>query len=430
MTLQEVRRAIEGISTFYSDGVVFEGSMARCPWEVGVDIESESDSSTKGEPEELPEQEENQSNVQSYWSTDSDSEMKFASPSVAKKDSLWMDYTTSGASWGFENSERSCSPSPPPVGTFAIYDAPRTPPSTYSPLSARSSLPATPEGFDIPMEYKSDTRSKPLRVDTKCARRKFYESNLSENESGMRTAVESSIYDPFSSSSFFLASPPPASAISMAMPSTVDLGSPSTTEAKGMDSISSWDYSADDDDDTSSSRRSMSTSRANSVLEPDEEFDIEDMIVSPDMHWPTSDLPTPQQRHLLPAFSLFLGSSSSTTASSSSSNSSKKSSDDKSKGASLFHSIKFAFPRSPRTSLISVESSQSRDSNVSDSFVPMQTLHRTPPPSPHSTSWHIRSSPKHILPLTIPDSNCRQEARLRSGRRWFSPGKLFTAGAS
>jgi hypothetical protein len=32
--------------------------------------------------------------------------------------------------------------------------------------------------------------------------------------------------------------------------------------------------------------------------------------------------------------------------------------------------------------------------------------------------------------LTIPDSNCRQEARLRSGRRWFSPGKLFTAGAS
>jgi hypothetical protein len=54
-----------------------------------------------------------------------------------------------------------------------------------------------------------------------------------------------------------------------------------------------------------------------------------------------------------------------------------------------------------------------------------------PSPPPHSASWHFRSSPKHTSPFNIPDSNCRQEARLRPGRRWFSPVKLFTsAGAS
>ncbi|KAF8903373.1 kinase-like domain-containing protein [Gymnopilus junonius] len=41
-TLREVRYAIEEATTFYSDGAVFEGSMARCPWESGMDIDSAS----------------------------------------------------------------------------------------------------------------------------------------------------------------------------------------------------------------------------------------------------------------------------------------------------------------------------------------------------------------------------------------------------
>jgi serine/threonine protein kinase len=32
MTLPELRLAIQDVDNFYSDGVVFEGSMARCPW--------------------------------------------------------------------------------------------------------------------------------------------------------------------------------------------------------------------------------------------------------------------------------------------------------------------------------------------------------------------------------------------------------------
>jgi hypothetical protein len=43
MTLREVRYAIERVqSSFYSDGVIFEGSMARFPWELGMDIDGAS----------------------------------------------------------------------------------------------------------------------------------------------------------------------------------------------------------------------------------------------------------------------------------------------------------------------------------------------------------------------------------------------------
>jgi hypothetical protein len=435
MTLAEVRVSIEGIDNFYSDGVAFEGSMARCPWEVGVEIESDSDSS-KEEPEELTQQEENRSEFKSYWSTDSDSEMKFVSPSTAQTDrSSWMDYSTCGASWNFENSERSSSPSPPPEGTFAMYDAPPTPPSTYSNLSTHSSLPVTPEGIDISMEYKSNAHSKSLRVNTDCSRRRFYEGSIVTPQSAMQTAVESSIYDPFSSSSFFLASPP-ASAASMGMPSAVDFGSSSTRGSEEVNSMSTWDCSGDDGDDEASQHPSMSTDRPNSILELDEEFDAEDMIVSPDMqNRPETPLPpisTLQPGPLPPAFSLFHGTSSSnTTAPTPSSAFSKKSSDDKSKGGSLFSSIKFAFPRSPRASAISIESSHSGESSASDSFVPLQTLRRTPSPSTIMSSWHMRSSPKPTPPINIPDSNCRGEARLVRSKRhyWFSPGKLFAAGA-
>lgn len=435
MTLSEVRSAIEGIDSFYSEGVAFEGSMARCSWEVGVDIESESDESAKGEPEELPQQEENKSDLKSYWSRDSDSEMAYTSPSAETQQSSWMDYSSCGASWGFDKSERSCSPSPPPEGTYAMYDAPRTPPSTYSPLSARSSLPVTPEGLDIPMEYRSDAPRKPLRVDTDLGRRRFFEGGLAaaDSESIMQTAVESSIYDPFAASSFFLASPPPASAMSMAMPSSVNLHSPVST-AKDVASMSSWDYSADEEDDDSSSSPSISTGRANSILELDEEFDVEDMIVSPDAHYSgeSSSQRNTQPRALLPAFTLFSGTASSAPASSTPfSSPSKKTNDDKAKSGSLFSSI-FTFPRSPRTSAISIEPSESQDSSVSEAFIPMRTMHRSPSPSSITTSWHMRSSPKPTtMPLNIPNSACRQDARiLRSKRHWFSPGKLFATGAS
>ena len=38
MSLIDLRDAVAGVSTFYSENVIFEGSLARCPWEAGVDL--------------------------------------------------------------------------------------------------------------------------------------------------------------------------------------------------------------------------------------------------------------------------------------------------------------------------------------------------------------------------------------------------------
>ncbi|KAF8966558.1 kinase-like domain-containing protein [Flammula alnicola] len=38
LSLDELRESVDGISTFYSDSVIFEGSLARCPWEAGLDL--------------------------------------------------------------------------------------------------------------------------------------------------------------------------------------------------------------------------------------------------------------------------------------------------------------------------------------------------------------------------------------------------------
>ena len=41
ISLIDLRAAVEGVSTFYADHVIFEGSLAKCPWEAGVDLGNE-----------------------------------------------------------------------------------------------------------------------------------------------------------------------------------------------------------------------------------------------------------------------------------------------------------------------------------------------------------------------------------------------------
>ena len=41
MSLIDFRDAVENLSTFYADNVVFEDSLARCPWEAGIDLGNE-----------------------------------------------------------------------------------------------------------------------------------------------------------------------------------------------------------------------------------------------------------------------------------------------------------------------------------------------------------------------------------------------------
>jgi hypothetical protein len=165
ITLRELRRQIRLIDSFYSDDAIFEGSMARCPWEAGVDLESESEESDI-QPAEPPVQQEPeqprkpglkinvdmakpvesearvrivsaeqapQAEVQSSWSKGSDSEMVFATNSAVESVTTswasvahtteegeniqtiqvndWPDYAPSHASWD-DVHVRSSAPSP------------------------------------------------------------------------------------------------------------------------------------------------------------------------------------------------------------------------------------------------------------------------------------------------------------------------------
>ena len=54
ITLREMKHELEKIESFYSPDVLFEDSMARCPWEAGVNVDEEETvggSSTKKLPE-------------------------------------------------------------------------------------------------------------------------------------------------------------------------------------------------------------------------------------------------------------------------------------------------------------------------------------------------------------------------------------------
>ena len=178
ITLPEVRRAVMRIDSFYCDGVLFEGSMARCPWEAGMDLDSDEeeelvndidehavddwrkkpgvysvdesssssnsssssedycDSTSKGSRAiadslaGIPPRSSKSALAQavtetSQWSADSaTSEIIFASraPSIAfGEDDIssmgapWTDFTSSKATWGCES---SASPSPIHKSTF------------------------------------------------------------------------------------------------------------------------------------------------------------------------------------------------------------------------------------------------------------------------------------------------------------------------
>lgn len=62
LTLPELREMLETIDNFYSDDVIFDGSMARCPWEEGLDIEGDPHGDMEGISDD---------GLKSCWSEDS-----------------------------------------------------------------------------------------------------------------------------------------------------------------------------------------------------------------------------------------------------------------------------------------------------------------------------------------------------------------------
>ncbi|OCH86763.1 kinase-like protein, partial [Obba rivulosa] len=202
MTLREMRIAFKGINSFYAPDVLFEDSMARCPWEAGVTAGSDSSSEpeAEAEPQDLPEDDE----FASAWSNDSDSEMIFANQTATEKLS-WVDDASREARHPCEYN-RSMSPSPGNVFTNTrlfeqLQSCGSSPRSSYSVLSSSPSIPSlprTPNGVGAWSPAGEVRRPKLPMLDTNGCHTQYYNESvtmLSARSSSMHTALETHIED-------------------------------------------------------------------------------------------------------------------------------------------------------------------------------------------------------------------------------------------
>jgi hypothetical protein len=235
MTIPELRLALEGVTHFYSEGAVFDGSMARCPWEVGVDLEASTSAKASLPPRSVQPR-------KPQWSKESS--LVFTHPDTAGSDSSSSQYSSCGATWAFDSP--TSSDSDHILADKFMFERPRTPPhmdvpiSPISPCSSGSQHAAfivTPSIVDFPQRRQPNGARKPLTINTNCVSPQYYAANnisldsASTGSSVMQTAVDD---DPYASS-FFLA----CSKLSMD-----DLGD--TSEDKEMTSPS-WGYSPEED---------------------------------------------------------------------------------------------------------------------------------------------------------------------------------------
>jgi hypothetical protein len=269
MTLREVRYAIQGVKTFYSDGVIFEGSMARCPWESGMDIDSSSSDTnpyadrSHSPPVRSTYIEDVDPHLVSRWSKGSD--IVFAQYSAADSSygaPLYTSHSSCGATWAFESPNSSDSDHDP----FRMDLFNRTE-SHYSSPSPESTLPTTPNAPEMtysPRIVKPEPRSG-LLINTNIPRPRIYEANASMTSysagtSMMQTAIE---YDPYSSM-YFLSSPASPSKGVVVIP---DSAITAVGEDKEMISPSVW---------MSSSATQMSSPSTNSDSSRSDYIDEED----------------------------------------------------------------------------------------------------------------------------------------------------------
>ncbi|KAF7351204.1 Serine/threonine protein kinase [Mycena sanguinolenta] len=237
MTISELRIALERVTNFYSDGAVFDGSMARCPWEVGVDLEASP--SVKNSPQE------SMRRRRAQWSQESS--LVFTRPNAMDSDSSSSTrYSSCGATWAFDSPTTSFSGD---ILDKYMFERPRTPPLINVPISPLSPCPSgrqqaayvvTPSIVELPPRRQPNTARKPLAINTNCLNPQYYGKNTSldsasTGSSVMQTAVDEE--DPYASSFFFASSK--ASVID-----SEDVGIAS--EDKEMTSPLLWEYSAED----------------------------------------------------------------------------------------------------------------------------------------------------------------------------------------
>lgn len=211
ITLREMRQAVKGVRNFYSDDVLFEDSMARCPWEAGVHCDEEEDSaSTEPEPvqEVIPEPQPEAAQEEflttpvtdnADWGVDGDSEMVFAAqPSTHYS---WDDYSSLEKASAARDSSRSMSPSPSLSSRRRFADS-RTPsgPSLYSLVSSSPSIPSPPLTPGPEEGSFADAQRRPmhLTLDINGLQPDYYAANvdmLSAHSSAMQTALDSAHFD-------------------------------------------------------------------------------------------------------------------------------------------------------------------------------------------------------------------------------------------
>ena len=272
MTLREVRYAIQGVKTFYSDGVIFEGSMARCPWESGMDIDSASSGTNPyANPSHSPPvhstyNESVEPHLVSRWSKGSD--IVFAQYSAADSSygaPLYTTYSSCGATWAFESPASSDSDHDP----FRMDLFNRAESHSSSP-SPESTLPTTPNALEMtygPRTVKPEPRSG-LMINTNIPRPRIYEANASMTSysagtSMMQTAIE---YDPYSSMYFLSSSASPSKGVVVIPDSAVT----AVGEDKEMISPSVWMSSSATQ--MSSPSTTSDSSRSGSIDEEDFRF--------------------------------------------------------------------------------------------------------------------------------------------------------------
>ncbi|GJE94850.1 kinase-like protein [Phanerochaete sordida] len=209
LTLREMRQAVKGIRNFYSDDVLFEDSMARCPWEAGVHCEEDDEESASAEPEPVqevipepqPEVVEDEfldtpATYNTQWGTDGDSDMHFVQPSTQYSD---YDYSSVEKADAAHDSGRSMSPSPS-LSPHRRFARSRTPgrSSMYSLVSSMSSIPSPPltPGPEEDTFANAQRRPAHLTINVTGLHSDMYPTTaemLSATSSMMHTAIDSSI---------------------------------------------------------------------------------------------------------------------------------------------------------------------------------------------------------------------------------------------
>ncbi|KAJ3726714.1 kinase-like domain-containing protein [Lentinula raphanica] len=410
MTIPELRLALEDVDTFYSDSVIFEGSMAKCGWESGIEIDSDSTkhSAIQSQTAEL----------KSHWSQESfSSDIVFASHSAI--DSPWVGYPP------FPNDAYAMRADAQPdyqqhsmvAEGHELFTRPQTPPSIQSP-------------FDLTFGGRAVLpQRKPLvMIDTSCVRPPYLRSE--SLDSGSVVEYPSDVY---AAETFFgssMSNPP------IAVVQSVRLGdSGQTTEDKPMASPTAWEYSA-----TQVSRTtSMYSSTKHSYTTTNMSFDNRSSAPSPEpLEWSklSSRLQETCPPESQPSLPLYMTNASNVSHPPIRSVSPARKNLETKLKATFFTPLKF-FPRHssgqnpgetmvPTTTLV-----QEVEIGPAAIITSMELLPPSTIPQAHPKNWSgvLSTQPLHVDTAPIPqtkDTSCRKpNHRSPSLRHWFFSSKLF-----